>query len=411
MVCLPGMGDLGRSTASSRQPWSRPATGSPRGPARPRRQRRRSPPTTTWPPATGCARADRALGRRRACWSATRWEPARPCGPPPSAGAVAGLVLLGPFVRNLPVNPLLALDVPAGAGQAVGHRGLARPTCQGLPRPPARRTSPTTGPRSRAGLAGPAHGARSGRPPGRPTRRPRRGSTRSAHRPSSSWASKDPDWSDPRRGAAGSPSSCTPNCCRPGAGHYPMAEYPELGRTRRVIGFAHAGAPRVPRAGLSPADRRRGGGRARRRGRPRPAHPGGGRPAARRRAAQPVQARRRAGRAACRVAVLATVELAERLPRGLGRSGGAVVRRSPGVPGDATPSAPGRDAATPRAPARTTTSTRMPPPGRRRSGLSPYSAATASRSEEPGRRRGPVQQLCTASWRSRPPAGLAARRA
>ena len=148
---------------------------------------------------------------------------------------VAGLVLVDPFVRNLPPNPLMTFAFRAGLVRPWGPavwRGNYRRLYPG--RPPAdlaeyqRRQSESLRPKWRAFVR----------------------TSRTSHAPAEArlgevrakalvvMGDRDPDWKDPVAEARWIESTLDAELLLvPGAGHYPMAEYPEVVNPA-VVAFA-----------------------------------------------------------------------------------------------------------------------------------------------------------------------------
>ena len=176
--------------------------------------------------------------RARRSSSATRWVRARRWAPPPTGpDLVRGLVLVGPFVRNLPMGLATKLTLPPRAAQAMGPGGRGTPTTRRSTPGGPRRTWRSTGPRIRESLRRPGHW------------RAFVATTHTSHAPAEArlgdvhaptlvvMGERDADFPDPAAEARligdrfGARVVMVPD-----AGHYPQAEYPEV-VTPAVVGF------------------------------------------------------------------------------------------------------------------------------------------------------------------------------
>ncbi len=151
---------------------------------------------------------------------------------------VSGLVLIGPFVRNVPGAGLAAVDVPRHDGRTVGPAGLACLLPHLLPHPQGRRLRRAPRPRSARPWPVRVTAGRSGRPP------------HVSHAPAEAvldrvstdvlvvMGSKDPDFPDQQAEAELIAERLGGRVVMiPDAGHYPQSEFPEL-TTPVVLEFA-----------------------------------------------------------------------------------------------------------------------------------------------------------------------------
>lgn len=104
---------------------------------------------------------------------------------------IDGLVLIGPFVRNVPMNPLLGLIFRL-AMSGPGPDGSGSPTYRNCHQESAKTTTTNTWTPSRRAWPGPAAPPPSRQPRGRATPRPKPDSTMSTCPPWSSWGPATP---------------------------------------------------------------------------------------------------------------------------------------------------------------------------------------------------------------------------